>query len=137
MRRHLVTSIQDLLAPQLDSLSVTPPSVDVTTGSALVHVRAVVHDDLSGLEERPNYSMGNVTLISPSGGQAAGANFFHTGGSSLIGVFECDVTIPRYSESGTWTLDLMINDKANNLRRYDSSELASLGFPSSILNAFA
>jgi hypothetical protein len=121
-----VVSIQDLVPPHLDSLSVLPSMVDVTSGPASVHVRAVISDDLSG------FSNGNAYLYSPSNQQNAGSGLMQTGGTALDGVFECDLTIPQYSESGQWTLYVWVEDVVGNTHQYDPLELAALGLPSGI-----
>jgi len=119
---------EDATPPRVDSLSVVPSAVDVTLGPASVHMRVVITDDLSGMG--PNGC--DVGLNSPSGGQRTARTLDRTGGTDLVGVYEGDLPLPRYCESGSWVIDLYVRDNVLNQRSYQASELASLGLPSGI-----
>jgi hypothetical protein len=48
----------------------------------------------------------------------------------MDGVYASQLTLPRYSEQGTWTLQsFYIEDRVGNERRLSSEEMAALGFP--------
>ncbi|NYT02131.1 MAG: DUF11 domain-containing protein [Methanosarcinales archaeon] len=57
-------------------------------------------------------------------------------GTDLDGVYVNRVTVPRYSEEGTWTLErLTLSDRVGNHRDLSRSDMISLGFPTEFRNS--
>ena len=53
-------------------------------------------------------------------------------GSSNDGTYVGRLTLPQYSEKGTWRIDTVyLYDEVGNNRDYRSGELAALGLPAS------
>ena len=111
----------------------TPPTVvsaSVTTGSTMDTVNTtndgynesdtsiVTSDNLSGT------SAPLLVYTSPSGKQTA------TGGSNNVDasdVWRSIVLFPRYSEAGTWTATLYLEDYSGNKITYTDSQLQAMG----------
>ncbi|MBT5866976.1 MAG: hypothetical protein HOH42_15590 [Ilumatobacter sp.] len=54
-------------------------------------------------------------------------------GTVLDGTYEDQVTFPRFSESGTWTVGrIIVRDYAGNWEQYDATQAALGGFTSTI-----
>ena len=75
-----------------------------------------------------------IDLVSPSGGQQT--TIYVVGekatGSSAEWVYTGTVTLPQFSESGTWKLrHVFVHDEVGNLRDYEFAELRLLGFTGS------
>ena len=71
---------------------------------------------------------------SPSGNQANGCLGFLISGTNLSGTWQCQMTLPAYSEAGTWTLDhVQVQDNVGNVRYYYTSQLQALGFPTQLI----
>ncbi len=124
-----VTSNQDSTPPVLTGFTYSPMAVNTTTSAATVNVTAQVTDDLSGV--------GYVTMlfISPSRQYAQNAYMYLSSGSDLDGTWTGTVTIPAYSEAGTWTVEgVEVGDFANNYLWYYTSDLQTLGFPTQLIN---
>ena len=71
-----------------------------------------------------------MDFVSPSGEQRT--TFFDEGvkatGSITDWVYVGAVTLPQFSESGTWTLRYVyVHDEVGNLRDYEFAELRLLG----------
>ena len=53
-----------------------------------------------------NFSGSYINLRSPSGGQSVGGSFTtRLSGDTLDGLYQATITLPAYSEQGTWTVD--------------------------------
>jgi len=120
----------DVTSPALVSLDFSPRIVDANTSAAQVTVTLGATDDLSGL------GIGQLILESPSQEQVAGVWFdFRTpvSGDAYDGVFQGTLTIPQYSEGGTWQVRLVaIGDRVGNMSVYYAAELGARGFPVSL-----
>jgi hypothetical protein len=109
----------DTFAPELVSISVTPVSVDVTSGSQTIDVTLVATDDDTGL------LFGNIFLVDPLGRQVDGYYFDgdeRTGGDGLDGTYQISAEIPQYAEPGTWKVGVLLIDVADNSRRYSDND---------------
>jgi len=91
----------DSVGPQLAEVELLPPAVDVSQGAATTKIRLRITDNLSGLQT------GNFFLKSPVQNQYAVGSFMSATpltGTSQDGIYEVEVTIPRYAENGIWRL---------------------------------
>jgi hypothetical protein len=109
----------DTAPPRLSALRLTPASVDVSGGPAIVTVSATITDE-SGLPESP----GRLALRSPSSTHMVSAVLARTSGDEFAGSLQ----VPQGAPTGRWQLSLELNDLVGNgvyLYRFD---LADLGF---------
>ncbi|MFY9570863.1 MAG: hypothetical protein WAV20_05655, partial [Blastocatellia bacterium] len=93
------TQVQDIVPPQLVELSISPSSIDVTSGPQDVAFTIRATDALSG------FSSGSFAIFSPSAGQAKFGSFGafnRISGDEMDGVYQTVVTFPQFSEAGTW-----------------------------------
>jgi DNA-binding beta-propeller fold protein YncE len=123
-----VVSVEDTQAPVLASLDYTPKQVDTSTASADVTVSARITDDLSG------FRTGCLVFQSPSGNKAASACFSRVSGTATDGIYSGTVTIPAFTEPGTWVAYAYIYDQVGNYHPYSTSDLQTAGFPTTLKN---
>jgi hypothetical protein len=75
-------------------------------------------------------------MRSPSGQQISGSFSKRISGTPLDGTYEATMTLPAYSEQGTWALaewgGLQLADKAGNRAYVNSATLAAAGHPTTI-----
>lgn len=104
----------DSAAPRVRSLSVTPSIVDTSEGPATIVLEARVTDDLAGVAH------GSITFMSPSRDVYRKAHWYTdhlVGGNDKDGLYRFELTVPRYSEQGTWTVkDVFVRDAVGNGR---------------------
>ena len=120
----------DFTPPEFVEVSISPSVADVTAGDVSINVTMRIIDDLSGV--------GTVQLdfLSPSKVQKRPV-FFHTShfapvGSLTDGTYAYTLSLPRFSESGTWRLETAyLADKVGNKRLHSHDEFVALGFPAS------
>lgn len=107
----------DITPPLLAALSLSASTVDVSSADQTIVVTLRITDDLSGIRSSAN---GLITFISPSRLQRVSTGFHETtreSGTALDGVYTNTLFMPRYSESGTWSVDtISVTDGAGNRR---------------------
>jgi serine protease len=122
-----VASVGDSEPPEIVSLDFDPKAVDTSASSQDIRATVRLTDDLSGIDQ------GSIRFYSPSQSQSIGAwfsSYERISGTDLDGVYEHKMTLPRYSEPGTWNLDyISIYDKVGNRKRLSFEDAVSLGFP--------
>lgn len=127
-----VHSVVDTEAPQVVNFSLSPHSIDTSSGSQQILFTAQLTDNLSGVEQGDGVSPSQVVFVSPSGKQrqvAPFSAFEQTAGDSLNGTYQSSMTLPQYSEAGTWTLQsLLLVDEVGNTDLLDVNQLSSMGF---------
>jgi hypothetical protein len=129
-----VSGSSDTTAPTLADFSFTPNSVDTSTGAQTITVSAHILDDLAGnAGDGYTSSPTQVRFVSPSGQQnvtAMLAGYNRVSGTATDGYYEYVLTLPRYSEQGTWHIDYMILvDQVGNTRTLRQTDLQAAGFP--------
>jgi serine protease len=123
----------DAAPPQLQSFSITPRTVDTSTGPAAVTIEARITDDMSGVAG-VGYTNGTpgVTFKSPSG-QMVWASFgpdSRISGNLQDGVYRATITVPQYSAFGTWTVDsFSLVDMVGNRTSMTASQMDAEGMP--------
>src|SRR5260370_7688366 len=118
---------QDTQPPVLTSFTFSPMAVNTTTSSASVTVTAQVTDNLSGIEEV------DTEFLSPLGDQYQRCGMSLSSGTNLNGTYQCTITIPAYSEAGTWSVDsVYVQDNVGNWQQYTTNQLSALGFPTQL-----
>jgi hypothetical protein len=138
-----ITSLpSDTTPPVLTSVTITPAFVNTSIAAQTVEVQVSANDDLSGVSFvplngflSPNYA----NFMSPSGAQRASffsfaaSGILPIAGTPLNGTWSLPVTLPQFSESGTWPLSVQVKDAATNRILRSSAQLASAGFASSLV----
>lgn len=115
----------DTEGPEIENLTILPPSVDTSGGPAAVAMIIHATDSLSGVEsisgsfDMPN-TLGNY-----------GFAMRRVRGRAPDGEWEIQIQLPRHAAPGEWKLDdLHLRDNAGNgVHYYGPPELASLPFP--------
>ncbi len=106
---------QDITAPVVTSISISPASIEVGSGPVNVTVTIGIDDDQSGV-----YG-GNITLVSPTENHVKNVSFDaskRTAGNQLSGTYQMVAEIPGYGTSGTWEFAVYVFDNDNNNRTY-------------------
>jgi hypothetical protein len=115
-----VTGTQDVTAPVLQSILVSPTSADTRNGTILVTANLTITDDLSGLQEAEYSRGGALALRSPSGKEFLWSEFTsddRISGNSTNGTYQVQFELPQYSEEGAWTIDYIeLIDRNYNTR---------------------
>jgi hypothetical protein len=125
----VISSTQDTSAPELLGLTITPNTVDVSSGEQSVDVTFEFADDLVGLDVMW------LDVFNPSGtymGAAFGYPDDWSGdlisGDALGGTLETSFTIPQFAEEGNYTYAVRLADENNNVDYIFYDELVSMGF---------
>jgi hypothetical protein len=127
----------DTTPPQIRALDFSPRRIVTDESSQSIAVRVRLTDDLSGMSNSvPGYSSWGsayAMVQSPSKGQSASVTFNtwnRAAGNNLDGVYSSTMTLPRFSETGVWTLTVLyLVDAAGNYTNLDLAGLRQLGFP--------
>lgn len=149
-----ITSTVDTTPPTLTGLTVTPSSVDTTTGIQIVNVSATATDDVSGVNSIDVTFEKNSKLpvVFASGSNSAGVaaapgfgrfGFFKAGGyvnvqlSQVGSTWQGTAKFRQCVPSGKWHVSAAVADHATNGKYLSSSALSKLGFPSTLQVASA
>jgi hypothetical protein len=123
-----VLSVPDVQAPRVTGIRITPASVNVSSAPQTVTVDLTLTDDVSGVRlGQPRFGETVLTVLGPAPGfQVHGAfstQFTLVSGTVLNGTWRTTITIPRYSQPGTWGINVFLVDNANNRASYPTSTL--------------
>ncbi|HME01598.1 MAG TPA: IPT/TIG domain-containing protein [Solirubrobacteraceae bacterium] len=123
-----VEGVQDLEAPVLAGMSLSPATVNTSSSSQTVTVTAHITDNLSG------FAVGNVVLESPNGKETTGkGGFTKVSGSETDGTYEAKLTFNQYSDNGAWKVkELNLADALGNEVKLSAAQLAAEGFPETV-----
>jgi uncharacterized protein (TIGR03437 family) len=128
----MVISKPDTTPPQLVSFSISPTTVDVSAGPATLTVHIVASDDLSGFGSGSTGN-GSIDIRHTSGASPFGRGSLPmTGGTALNPIFDFTLTVPQFSQSGSYPINLTLIDNAFNTARFAPADLQARNFPSSI-----
>jgi hypothetical protein len=97
----------DSTAPSYSSVSI-PTSVDTSLDEQVVTVSLTVTDDLSGV------ACVFINLKGPGDQDVQNECATRTSGDALSGRYTVSLTLPRYSQSGTWRVIAELGDVAEN-----------------------
>jgi len=108
----------DETPPRVVAVTVSPPSIDTSADAATVTVTVHATDDLSGLATTAGFAESwmryAVYFLSPSQQMVDGQLHF-VSGTPRDALYEATITVPRYSEQGTWRLNqVSVSDNALN-----------------------
>ena len=116
----------DTLPPLLIGESFASATIDVTSSAQTVTFSLHVTDDLAGI------NFAQVNLRSPSGGQTS-SNFAFSSTVVLDTTLLVPVTVPRYSEPGTWTVaSIRLGDRVGNQITLNTAALTAAGYPTAL-----
>jgi hypothetical protein len=104
--------------------------MDTSGGAQKLTVTVRVSDDLAGVTL--NGTQIQVDFKSPSQGQSLTAfgNWTRLSGNALDGVYQTEITVPAYSEQGTWFIpQVYLTDAAGNSTSISRDTLAGGGYP--------
>lgn len=107
------TGIVDATPSVVTAVTVVPDPVNTDGTEAEVTLTISTTDDLSG------FSFGYIHLLGPDNGANSDvfgyfSPFERTSGDALSGTYVTTITLPEYSESGTWTVSVEVADVAGN-----------------------
>ncbi len=102
----------DIYVPVIQSLAISPSTVDVTTQSQTVTVTLRITDDPSGLR------YGSSILYDDESSQTGISHFFtpdEATGTSLDGTYSFDLHIPGGTKAGIYQLGHQLRDRVGNI----------------------
>lgn len=120
----ITSTPSDTTLPELVDMTFDTSTVDTTNGEFYFSGVATLTDDLAGVSLNQSF----IVFTSPSGGQEAYASFTQVSGDT----YTFGGNFFQYSELGVWSARLELNDKVNNTRIYDTSQLESLSVPTTV-----
>lgn len=120
----VTSSLSDLEAPELESLSFDQSSYDNSSSEFLFTGTATVTDNLSGIDQTSSY----ILFTSPGGEQKKYGQVSSVSGDSYI----VTALFPQYAEVGRWNLQVVLSDPVGNTRTYETTDLSALTMPSEL-----
>lgn len=126
---QVLDSTPDTTGPELVSESRTPDTIDTRTAAQQVHVTVQGHDAAAGVRTVTVYAGGRLDELGDPG-YLLRAPLHLTADGSWTG----DLTFPRYSWQGTWSLGVELTDQTGNVSFLDPAALSAAGFPSTVIN---
>lgn len=128
-------SFEDVSAPTLTALSISPQIISTSSSGQAVTVTTSIAENFAFPES--NYMVVEMRFQSPSGQQFV--DFVNYSGEEELGGTQTARTytdtseFPVGSETGNWTLQyLMLHDGVGNRVSLNAAEVQSLGFPTTI-----
>jgi Ca2+-binding RTX toxin-like protein len=100
------TGMGDESSPDIDQISVNKSSVNTSSSSQVVTISAHVTDDLSGVS-------GSFCGLAHNGINGGLPNARKVSGTIRDGIWECQVTLPKWSTKGNWYLWFGARDGTN------------------------
>jgi Ca2+-binding RTX toxin-like protein len=135
---YVAAHCEDVTPPKIVSFDFDPKTIDTSGGSQSITFTARFRDDLSG------YYTSEIIFVSPNGQQTIDFNLCVSGctgtrvaGDAFDGVYEATVSVPQFSQFGTWTvLQYFSRDVVGNNTFVNpaASYFFDQGFPTTITN---
>jgi hypothetical protein len=129
------TGAGDTAPPSLEGFSLSPTSIDTSSSAQTITATAHITDNLAGIVH--GAGLAEARFRSPSG-QFVNAPFYseqRVSGTAQDGIYSYDMTVPQFSEEGTWTLEYFyLSDAATNATFLSAAQVAALGFPTTFTN---
>jgi hypothetical protein len=119
-------ALEETKPPHLDSLSISPTTVNVTKLFGLLKVTAHV------LDRGPGVTAVTVTLFAPEERQGVAATMPLSTGTPTNGIYKGEIRIPEHAYPGAWKVHLRIFDAQGNVAEPTPAELEAKGFPGTI-----
>src|SRR5436305_1073916 len=124
---------QDLTPPALLNFTLSVRQVDTSASAAQIPFSLHLTDNLSGVASVA------MVVYSPAGssGNTVWAGATLVSGTALDGVYEGNISLPVFSQAGTWTIsEIAVRDKVGNHAGYFTPQLEASGFPTTFMNGF-
>jgi hypothetical protein len=125
----VIDATPDTVPPSLMSASISPSTIDVSTGPQDVTVLLNVTDNISGTSDRPQDACFPLRLAGPTGFPEI--NFNNptlVAGTRTNGTWRAVVRIPQHSRAGTWSIrQIDLQDEALNSILLQQPQLAAAG----------
>jgi hypothetical protein len=124
----VTSSPSDGAVPVLTNFDFNPKMLDVASSPGLVTCSVEITDNPAGVDL--------VSCAFESPGLLKRVECFSTTpavGSDTNGTFNCNFTIPQYSEGGAWKASLEIWDRVGNLLEEDAVTLAASLYPTDLV----
>lgn len=118
----------DTTGPAVREFSLSGQSVDTSSASQSVNIRARITDDFAGTDTP------DARCLGPNGQTIGFFRLTRVSGTPNDGVYEGACVLPRYAARGTWTADLVLQDRASNTSYYFSQRLIDEGYDPSFEN---
>ena len=131
----VISQNADVTPPQLNSFALAPASVNVSSGPQAITFTIGASDDKSGLDFCQRQCYQTIGLQSPSGKQSqyGGSQATQLSGTSLNGVWQVSVSLPKYAEAGVWKVNYVyLHDMTGNAVSFNATDLQSRGFPTTV-----
>jgi len=138
-----VESSGDVEPPEVLSFNFDSKSIDTSASSQDIIFTTHLTDDLSGVTDGDiggkGVSPSQVRFQSPSGNQISDVLFVPPddliSGDELNGTYQNKMTLPKYSEQGTWKLQyFLLADDVGNAKWLTKDDMNNLGFPTTLRN---
>ena len=129
---------QDTEPPNVLSFDFDPKTVDTSVSSEDIIFTTRLTDDLSGVTDGDiggkGISPSQARFQSPSGHQISDVLFVPPSdlisGDEFDGTYQSKMTLPKYSEKGTWMLQsFLLVDDVGNRKWLSKDDMNNLGFP--------
>jgi hypothetical protein len=116
---------EDVTAPEVAGLTISPSSVNTTSSSQTATVTAHLTDNLSGV------GSASVQFGSPNGKQTtARVAFAKVSGTETNGTWEAKVPFERYLQTGNWKItSIELEDNAGNEASLSAAQLEAKTLP--------
>jgi uncharacterized protein YjdB len=123
---NVVDTAPDAIPPTFAGLTVSPTTVDISTGAQVITATAHLTDAGTGVASfvfratAPDNTAAQCVASQPTTGTAAD------------GTWTCQITIPPGVATGDWMIAVQASDNALNRRMLTTTELTAAGFPTKI-----
>jgi len=117
------TGTGDTSGPSLTAFGFTPTSVDTANAPANLNFTLTLTDDLAGVDPAAS----RVVVHGPGGDPTFEAPLTLVSGNATDGDYTGQITLPRYSAQGAWTVELLLVDRASNQLLLTSGDLGASG----------
>ena len=122
----------DATPPQLINFSISPLSVDTSSGPATLNVSISAQDISNGFGANAAGN-GSLSLALQSGSTVFSRQSLPiTGGSTTNPIFQFSFALPQFSPPGNYSIGITLVDNASNTSIFDAARLQAMGFPSII-----
>nr|WP_256376189.1 Calx-beta domain-containing protein [Dolichospermum sp. UHCC 0259] len=117
----------DLNPPQLTYFDVISDQVDISNQSQSIQIKLGLSDDFSGVKSA------GIVFVSPSGKQSISntiqPNYDRVSGDALNGVYQKNLTLPRFAEVGTWRVrDISLYDNDDKTQYLTFADITNPSF---------
>ncbi len=123
----------DNQAPNVVSMAVSPNAIDTSLSAATLTFSARIVDGLAGVSNGSTAPISQLVMQGPTGSHRISANLAQrVSGTALDGVYAGQVSVPRFSEQGQWSiLTFTVYDNVGNSRTFGPSDFVGTAFAAS------